>query len=231
MDAIAEYIDNSIQACTDEISRNIRICMFLTSSSPQGYFLILDNGTGMNVQTIQEFATYSLDQASRNQAPSADNKSFIGKFGVGAKQAGFYLGTRIKLFTRPLEYQDTSIALSFCLDSEELHHRYSNKESVYAGTVRAVDMNQPLQLYSDEMVFPQMATILQDHFRDLPHGTAFMVKLRPDEIIPKLKKMSECALEKQIKDIFHFHLHPEHSQENILNVISQQKDLLQESQR
>ena len=100
-DATAELIDNSIQACslnTADIQRNVHLGIYLKRSG-HGILACLDNGRGMNEQGIKEFATYSLDQETRGNHPTAvaDNlrASFISKFGVGAKQAGFFLGKSI----------------------------------------------------------------------------------------------------------------------------------------
>ena len=64
--------------------------------------VIFDNGCGMDGDGLRDFATYSLDQETRGNRASASNKSFISKFGVGAKQAGFFLGDSIQVFTKQL---------------------------------------------------------------------------------------------------------------------------------
>jgi HSP90 family molecular chaperone len=60
----------------------------------------MDNGCGMDKAGIQDFATYSLDQETREQRAGEMDKSFISKFGVGVKQAGFFLGDQINLTTK-----------------------------------------------------------------------------------------------------------------------------------
>ena len=99
-DATAEFIDNSIQACKNNIpdeNRVIDVGVYLktvkSSRRSEGYAVIIDNGKGMNERDLREFATYSLDQETRGNRPSErQGDSFISKFGVGAKQAGFFLG-------------------------------------------------------------------------------------------------------------------------------------------
>jgi HSP90 family molecular chaperone len=88
--------------------------------------VISDNGTGMNAQQLTEFATYSLDQESRGNDPST-NYSDISKFGVGAKQGGFYLGDRIHIFTKNAKEESV---LEFCLDESEFEEKYRRNEPV-----------------------------------------------------------------------------------------------------
>eukprot|EP01035_Chromulina_nebulosa_P017835 gene17835-23447_t len=99
IDATAELVDNSIQASSTNSHiecRNINVEIHLKNLNSNGYLIVFDNGKGMNEKDLQEFATYSLDQETRGNKPSFDevvnnSNSFISKFGVGAKQAGFFL--------------------------------------------------------------------------------------------------------------------------------------------
>ncbi len=88
--------------------------------------MISDNGTGMNTQQITQFATYSLDQESRGNAPST-NSCDISLYGVGAKQGGFYLGDRLHIFTK--NAKDERI-LEFCLDEGEIEAKFRRGEEV-----------------------------------------------------------------------------------------------------
>lgn len=217
-DALAEFIDNSIQACRGvKDHRKIKITLFIsTRSAFPSFMVIMDNGCGMEVKTIKEFATFSLDQETRNNVAQENDKSFIGKFGVGAKQAGFYLGTRIKLFTKT---NNESNMLTFSLDSDDLQRRYSEQISVYEGTVRKVPLTSSMNiLQEDENYFKDMNGIILQHLNEVSQGTTFVIKLRP-EISSRLREMTENMLAKQIAEIYHFHLHPEHSFHNIANIL------------
>lgn len=222
-DALAEFIDNSIQACRGvEPSRNITINLFqATSKQAPGFVVITDNGCGMDVKRIKEFATFSLDQETRNNIAKENDKSFIGKFGVGAKQAGFYLGTRIKLLTRNTTGKNI---LTFTLDSEELQRRYSEQVSVYEGVVTTFQPSASINmLQEDENYYKEMNELVCSHFDSVPHGSVFIIKLRP-EIIARLRSMRDNMLAEQIAEIYHFHLHPEHSYQNIINIVGHSDD-------
>jgi hypothetical protein len=102
-DATAELIDNSIQATSDPSlfegpeaskSREITVGLYIrrdarAASGRRGFMVVSDNGRGMDPEGLATFATYSLDQETRGQAPRAGDKSFISRFGVGAKQVRF----------------------------------------------------------------------------------------------------------------------------------------------
>ncbi len=86
--AIAEFVDNSLQATNDRQERKISIhAMIDKKDNKHSYLLIADNGKGMGEREIRHFATLALDQKSR-EIQFEEEKSMISKFGVGAKQAG-----------------------------------------------------------------------------------------------------------------------------------------------
>lgn len=160
-DALAEFIDNSLQAMdpfvdsstsstpspvrgvtsssskaasahvgntsappiTSLFIRSIAIKVFF---DPTNYIVIADNGEGMNAKKLQEFATFALDQESRNTS-GMSGADFISKFGVGAKQAGFFLGSQITIFTKK---QDGKGVLEFTLDENRLEERSESGEAV-----------------------------------------------------------------------------------------------------
>ena len=119
--AIAEFIDNSIQAtdANDHGSkRNVDVSFYLDAQKPNSglsYIAITDNGCGMDTDKITKFATFALSQKDRGHVVES-GKSMIGKFGVGAKQAGFYLGDRISVITK--SKGDTNVN-EFTLDTAE----------------------------------------------------------------------------------------------------------------
>jgi len=75
---------------------------FVNPISKSGYVVICDNGSGMDRNDLKEFATVSLDQESRNKELEV-GRSMISKFGVGAKHAGFFLGTSISVISKTRE--------------------------------------------------------------------------------------------------------------------------------
>ncbi len=72
----------------------------------------------MNETELRRFAIYS---DAKDYSTSTQSSSNISKFGVGSKQAGFYLGERIHVVTKSLELQGASLELS--LDEKEMGER------------------------------------------------------------------------------------------------------------
>ena len=68
----------------------------------ENYIIMSDDGCGMKVKKIRDFATYALAQRDRGNHVE-EGKSMIGKYGVGAKNAGFYLGDCISIVTKTRE--------------------------------------------------------------------------------------------------------------------------------
>lgn len=126
-DAIAEFIDNSLQATQANPSdRNIRINLELDFYSGASFLTIYDNGKGMNEDDIRRFAKYSdTKQYSNNQDQDPTN---ISKFGVGSKEAGFYLGDRLHVITKSHECDQ---AIELVLDENEMDRKYKNDQNVY----------------------------------------------------------------------------------------------------
>ena len=66
--ALAEFIDNSIQATNEARNRKIDISFFLSDpadyskETKENYCIISDFGCGMTPDKIKEFATYALNQ-------------------------------------------------------------------------------------------------------------------------------------------------------------------------
>ena len=105
-DGLAELIDNSIQACdynSEVEGRHVRIGCFLSEEHLEGYLTVMDNGEGMDEKTLTEFSKLALDRAARGLTKAPGGKALatsISKFGVGAKQASFYLGSRLRVITK-----------------------------------------------------------------------------------------------------------------------------------
>ena len=148
-DGLAEFIDNSIQACRDHASeRSIKIGLYLDESteSGTGYLTICDNGCGMNADDLTNFATYSYDRKSRGLIEC--NETSISKFGVGAKQAGFYLGERLRIVTK---CRDDDKVRELILDGNTLLDLWNNSEGgkAFTGNVNHRPVKHP-----DETIIP-----------------------------------------------------------------------------
>ena len=125
-DALAEFIDNSIQYTRHEKDRQITISVALLSQAV-GYIIISDNGDGMGITELTHFATFSLDQDAKGNKPNTADQSMISKYGVGAKQGGFFLGSKLHIITTKSKKRGV---LEMEMDEEVFDERYNNHEDV-----------------------------------------------------------------------------------------------------
>ena len=138
----------------------------------------------------------------------------ISKFGVGAKNAGFYLGDKISVITK--EAGDPMVR-EFSLDKHEFSEKRRNQQMVYSGKIlsRLVgqDCNSPLvQNLCKEGVHPALLDRLdmiektkefaQDHF------CVILVRLKVEKI-PTLTDRECEHITSDLANIYHFYLHPE----------------------
>jgi hypothetical protein len=198
----------------------IQISAHIQSKSG-GYLLLLDHGEGMNQDQLINFATFARSRLDRGETPlihgqKVDRSStFIGKFGVGAKQGGFYLGDRIRILTRSMTAKkcskDQQSWLDFCLDAKEMRERVQQQLPVFEGNVTEFTHIEDV-LPREEMQYNQ-GSLLQELLQWMTqhdHGTIFIIKLK-DSRIPSFE--NEKMIEKfnqELSDIHYFYLHPEH---------------------
>lgn len=228
-DAIAELIDNSIQACsTNELAeeRKVFVSMHLENYRnihlKSGYIVVLDNGKGMGKEDLREFATYSLDQETRENVPTtstAENNraSFISKFGVGAKQAGFFLGDSIHVFTKK---RDSNEVLELMLDVNDFKSRFERNEDVYSGNIFIRNYSTAcVQLASNTVEsggdWPtDLYDVLGKHVSENLHFTAVIIKLNSESLVRV--KDDYSVIKFSLAEIYHFHLNPNHLPHNII---------------
>ena len=224
VDAMGEFIDNSIQACSSvHPSRDIFVSLFVsTSHKCQDNFIVFrDNGCGMDELRIQQYATFALTKEKRNIVPSkAGDASFIGRFGVGAKQAGFYLGKRIKLITKT---NDSPEILQFTLDFDELQNK--TKEKQYTGDINSVTVDNENLFDRDEETYPLLVSCIKEHMQSQPQFSIFIIKLELNivSMFRNLAKASQAVV-RQIADVYHFHLHPEDSYSHLVKDLGMHKN-------
>jgi HSP90 family molecular chaperone len=126
-DAIAEFIDNSLQATQHNPERRtIQIYFDLNFYSGSSYLTICDNGRGMSEREIMRFAKYC--DPKEYETDASRNPTNISRFGVGSKEAGFYLGDRLHVLTKSQELDDV---IELVLDESEMEEKQrTNAQSV-----------------------------------------------------------------------------------------------------
>ncbi|KAK3699756.1 hypothetical protein QZH41_015606, partial [Actinostola sp. cb2023] len=113
---------------------------------------VVDNGGGMTPRELNNWAIYRLSKFNRQvisnyltlfnkkakksggQAEVARSlNSDISYFGVGGKQAIFFIGNATRMITKTKDCTDVH---ELCISKEEFERREKNKESIYSGTIR-----------------------------------------------------------------------------------------------
>lgn len=205
--AFCEFIDNSIQAtsrnnCSD-MDRTVDIHIFLRDK----LVAIFDNGEGMTYEGLKAFATYFLSQADRGLEKEevdlipAYLDGAISKFGVGATQAGFYLGDRIKVITKREECPYvTEIAIS----KEKLQQRAKEGKPVFedyrwirnpsdTSTLQPGEEERCLKdIIEREAAFSQFTMIIITGIRDIH--------------INSIREDGGSSLARNLAHVYHFYL-------------------------
>ena len=208
VDAVAEFVDNSIEACNGKVEQNIHVSFFINDQRKKGtgFLTIFDNGVGMTDENLKDFATYALDKKSRgiNETHSAA----IGKFGVGAKEAGFSLGNRIRILTK---CEDTNLVTEFSLDKKAFQRRYENNEDPYRSTLVHREKRQAsLFVPPDESCVDELQTAVKFHEENNESFTIIIIRMSEEKVGQLLMNDKYRDISSELAEIYHFHLFPDH---------------------
>ncbi|NXS15941.1 SMHD1 protein, partial [Mystacornis crossleyi] len=119
--ALAELIDNSLSATSRNTGiRSIQIKLLFDDSQGKPAVAVIDNGSGMTSKQLNNWAVYRLSKFTR-QVPYilSDHSGYvrplpvprslnsdISYFGVGGKQAVFFVGQSARMISKPAASQD-----------------------------------------------------------------------------------------------------------------------------
>ncbi|GAM26398.1 hypothetical protein SAMD00019534_095730 [Acytostelium subglobosum LB1] len=103
--ALAEFIDNSIQAVRgNPMGKKIIKIEIKEPVNGTTSIRFYDNGCGMTKNDLHRWGTMGMSQADvdghDHTASGATITGMISRFGVGAKKAAFYLGTKVQVITK-----------------------------------------------------------------------------------------------------------------------------------
>ncbi|KAK2176981.1 hypothetical protein NP493_627g01019 [Ridgeia piscesae] len=147
--AIAELIDNALAATAENVGpRNIEIRLHLDENYPsRNMVIVLDNGKGMTSPQLNNWAIYRLSKFIRRErkghgsdgevsllpnAPRSLN-SDISYFGVGGKQAIFFIGNSTRMITRGHGSKDVH---EMKISKDDFEQKEKNHEAIYSGYIR-----------------------------------------------------------------------------------------------
>ena len=145
--AIAELIDNSLRATrSNTTTRRIVVTLVSAAVAPAGLVSVWDNGCGMSMRQLSEWAVMNLTMEDRGQKPREQDRprqtqgaasakqlcSDLSYFGVGSKNAAFFMGRCIKLASKS---RDNVLVHELQISADALEQRYQTSPDQVCTTV------------------------------------------------------------------------------------------------
>ncbi|XP_035469075.2 structural maintenance of chromosomes flexible hinge domain-containing protein 1 isoform X1 [Scophthalmus maximus] len=146
--ALAELIDNALWATAKNTgTRTIELRMLFDESLGKPAIVVLDNGCGMTLKQLNNWAVFRHSKFTRANSTCESQKdgyvrpdpvprslnSDISYFGVGGKQAVFYIGDSTRMISKPVGSPDVH---ELVLSKEDFERKERNKEDIYSGVIR-----------------------------------------------------------------------------------------------
>uniref|UniRef100_A0A8C5QBI3 Structural maintenance of chromosomes flexible hinge domain containing 1 n=1 Tax=Leptobrachium leishanense TaxID=445787 RepID=A0A8C5QBI3_9ANUR len=159
--ALAELIDNSLSATANNPGmRNIQIRLLFDETHGKPAVAVIDNGKGMSPTQLKNWAIYRLSKFTRHVDALRDEGGYvrpppvprslnsdISYFGVGGKQAVFFVGQSVRIITKTSNVQDVH---EFILSKEDFEKKEKNRESIYSGFIRNRKQTDSSHILDDE---------------------------------------------------------------------------------
>ncbi|XP_039983129.1 structural maintenance of chromosomes flexible hinge domain-containing protein 1 isoform X2 [Xiphias gladius] len=145
--ALAELIDNALSATAKNTGmRTIELKLLFDESHGKPALIVSDNGCGMNSKQLNNWAVYRLSKFTRENSTFVRQEGYvrpdpvprslnsdISYFGVGGKQAVFYIGDSTRMISKPVGSPDVH---ELVLSKEDFERKERNKEDIYSGIIR-----------------------------------------------------------------------------------------------
>lgn len=212
--ALAELIDNSLSATAkNKGMRTIEIRMVFNETLTKPTIIILDNGSGMTSKQLKNWAVYRLSKFSREKVtvggkvesyvrPEPVRRSLnsdISYFGVGGKQAVFYLGNSTRMITKSVGSPDVH---ELILSQEEFERKERDKEDIYSSVIKNRKPGDSSHLKKDERYLRSL--IAEESGKE--SFTAVVITGVLPEHIAFLKKDRNVWI-RQLANIYHYYIH------------------------
>ncbi|XP_032236995.2 structural maintenance of chromosomes flexible hinge domain-containing protein 1-like isoform X1 [Nematostella vectensis] len=205
--AFCEFIDNSIQATNNNHERDLERNIKLQIHSKDRVAVVFDNGQGMFYEGLKAFATYFLSQADRGLEPDQVDQTpafldgMISKFGVGATQAGFYLGDRIKVVTKRVE---CPYVTEITISKEKLHQRADEGKPVFEDyrCIRNTGDTSTLELDEEQRCLKELV----ESEKKFSQFTYVVITGIKDSHMEYMKADGGRHLTRSLAHVYHFYL-------------------------
>eukprot|EP00892_Ulva_mutabilis_P012666 jgi/Ulvmu1/9772/UM056_0012.1 len=217
--AVAELIDNSLRA-TRHNKHARKIVVTLVSSTSCGdpaesVVSVWDNGCGMSMRQLNEWAVMNLTMEDRGLQPrevevprhavgTASARqlcSDLSYFGVGSKNAAFFMGRSVKVSTKS---EGNALVHEMCINADALEQRYKTApDQVYRETI-----TKRMPAKAPVMVEPENG-LSADWIRRECEDTFTRVTvadIKPD-ILEQFQGEEAENVCRQLAHLYHYYLH------------------------
>ncbi|XP_072544127.1 structural maintenance of chromosomes flexible hinge domain-containing protein 1 [Salminus brasiliensis] len=216
--AFAELIDNALSATSRNTGkRSIDIRLLFDESQGGPAVVVMDNGRGMTSKELNNWAVYRLSKFNReNSTFQSDHSSYvrpspvprslnsdISYFGVGGKQAVFYIGQSVRIISKPVGSPDVH---EFVMSKEDFEQKEKNKEEIYSGIIRNRKPGDCSHVKTDEERFLQ-SLVLEEKGKD--SFTAIVItRIQPEHV--NYLKHDFILWTRELAHIYHYYVHGIH---------------------
>ncbi|NP_001245095.1 structural maintenance of chromosomes flexible hinge domain-containing protein 1 isoform X1 [Macaca thibetana thibetana] len=212
--ALAELIDNSLSATSRNIGvRRIQIKLLFDETQGKPAVAVIDNGRGMTSKQLNNWAVYRLSKFTRQGDFESDHSGYvrpvpvprslnsdISYFGVGGKQAVFFVGQSARMISKPADSQDVH---ELVLSKEDFEKKEKNKEAIYSGYIRNRKPSDSVHITNDDERFLHNL-IIEEKEKD--SFTAVVITGVQPEHIQYLKNYFHLWT-RQLAHIYHYYIH------------------------
>ncbi|XP_031148737.1 structural maintenance of chromosomes flexible hinge domain-containing protein 1 isoform X3 [Sander lucioperca] len=213
--ALAELIDNSISATAKNTGvRMIEIRMMFDETLGKPAVIVLDNGCGMTSKQLNNWAVYRLSKFSRENSTFGSKQegyvrpdsvprslnSDISYFGVGGKQAAFYIGDSTRMITKPVGSPDVH---ELVLSKEDFERKEKNKEDIYSGTIKNRKVGDSSHVNKDDEHF--LHSLIAEESGKESFTAVIIMGVLPEHI--KFLKDDFAVWTRQLAHTYHYYIH------------------------
>lgn len=228
---MAEFVDNSLRATRNNAPdpRNITISLLTTGAgaSKKGLVCIQDNGCGMTKRELNDWAVMNLSMEERGAAPQEIEIDARGRaaalgagrfltgdisyFGVGSKNAAFFMGSSVKVVTRKAGER---FVHELPLAANELEARYRNKEAVYEEEMIHRNPGDESTLSKIEAPFHSAANWVREELqndggKDEGFTRVIIGDLKPAILQQLANDVGGAQICRELAHVYHYYLHGE----------------------
>ncbi|KAL1770661.1 structural maintenance of chromosomes flexible hinge domain-containing protein 1 isoform X1 [Sigmodon hispidus] len=212
--ALAELIDNSLSATSRNVGiRRIQIKLLFDETQGKPAVAVIDNGRGMTSKQLNNWAVYRLSKFTRQGDFESDHSGYvrpvpvprslnsdISYFGVGGKQAVFFVGQSARMISKPADSQDVH---ELVLSKDDFEKKEKNKEAIYSGYIRNRKPADSVHITNDDERF--LHNLIGEEKEKHSFTTVVITGVQPEHI--QYLKNYFHLWTRQLTHIYHYYIH------------------------